>query len=903
GKVYWMKTRLHGSTIFNGEQLLHVSSEIGNDLYSYDQLDIYISDGQDRFKYQQTGDQVGLEDRPLNFWATFIKVNVLAGDTIDVFIRMEGMDRYFPLEEFALWHIDPSSVFPRQLHEARAKIIFFGMLGIQFLFFLCLYFIEREKIHLQFTSLICGTFLAFAFAHNNYHTYVPFPVWKDYHFLVFMLGTFLITTSLLKFAATYFNYPATSTLSRKIIPYLIVFFAVLDILTFIFVRQYSFKGSLSFFKLAMICHFVAFVPFFAIAFSAKDENKSLRKLFFIAFTPVTVLFLLLQIWGFIYPFLEGFSSKDYIYYLLHLRNSSMLMVVFMLGILALSIGYRTKLLKEEKERILKQNLIAENTILENRLKTEKLEELDELKTRFFTNITHEFRTPLTVIMGINAELAEKSKQLSISSSEKNKLEEGRGLIERNSKNLLHLINQILDLSKVDNRMLTLFLKQANIISFLNYLTESFYSKSQEKKVRLVFYTELKILLMDFDETKIQQLVYNLLSNALKFTDRGGKIIFHAEEENIEGKRQLIMKVADSGQGIAPEALPHIFNRFYQAEANKDQNNEGTGIGLALTKELAELMGGEIKAESEIGKGTVVTVVLPIKQEAPFSEHSWNVENETNIILTASDEIEDDSVADGKEAQLPLLLLVEDNKDIRYYLAQLVEGLYQIVMAENGAIGMEKAFQLIPDIIISDVIMPVKNGFELTETLKEDHRTSHIPIILLTAKATEADKVQGLKKGADAYLMKPFNKEELMIRLERLLALRKALQDRLAPSSMVTEEVAEKALGQELTIEERFLQKLRTTVINHLADPNFTIDELAAAVGLGKSQLSRKLKALTNETPTTFIRNIRLTKGMQLLKSSDLNVAEIAYKAGFRDPNYFSRAFHKLFGKSPTAYRK
>ncbi len=904
GKVYWMKTRLYGSTVFNGEQLFHVSSEIGNDLYCYDQLDIYFSDGKKGFQHQRTGDQVALDDRPIDFWATFIKVNIQTRDTIDMFIRMEGMDRYFPLTEFGLWHINPSSVFPRQLQEAREKIIFFGMLGIQFLFFLCLFFIEREKIHIEFASLICGIFLSFSFIYNNYHTYVPFPEWKDYHFPVFMIGVFLITISLLKFVATYFNYSPTSIFSKKIIPAFIVFFLILDFLTFIVVRQYSLVGSLTFFKFAMICHFAAFTPFFIMAFRAEEQNKNLRKLFFIAFIPVAVLFLLLQSWSFVYPFLEGFLSKDYIYYLLHLRNSSMLMVIFMLGILALSIGYRTKLLKEEKERILKQNLIAEKTILENKLKAEKLKELDELKTRFFTNITHEFRTPLTVIMGINAELAEKNEDLAISSSEKNKLQEGSGLIERNSKNLLHLINQILDLSKSDNNMLTLSLKQANIISFLNYLTESFYSKSQEKKVRLVFYTELKSLLMDFDETKIQQLVYNLLSNALKFTDKGGKIIFHAEEKNEGEQRQLILKVADSGQGIAADALPFIFDRFYQAEANKGQNNEGTGIGLALTKELVELMGGKIKAESEIGKGTVVTVVIPINQEAALSEPSWHIEKEIKPTLATTDEIGNDSAVDLGNEQLPLLLLVEDNKDIRYYIAQLVEGIYRIVMAENGVLGMEKAFQLIPDIIISDVMMPLKNGFELTETLKEDHRTRHIPIILLTAKATEADKMQGLKKGADAYLMKPFNKEELMIRLERLLALRKALQDRLAPVSRITEtEVTEKETGKELTIEELFLQKLRKTVKAHLDDPTFSIDQLAAVVDLGKSQLSRKLKALTNETPSTFIRNIRLTKGMNLLKTSDLNVAEIAYRVGFKDPNYFSRAFHKLFGKPPTDYRK
>ncbi len=900
-KVYWLKTRMQGSTIFNGTQLLHVTPELGNDLYSFDHIDIYVPDGKGGFDHQKTGDHIPLRNRSYSLWANLIQFELTVNDTFDIYVRLGGMDRYFPTEKFGLWHIDSASVFPRQLEEASKKILYYGIMSIQFMFFLCLFFIEKERIHLTYSGLILGLFLSFAFIFSNYHTYVPFPLLKDYHFFIFMLGLFITKWSSLKFVETYFNYPIKEGYSKRMIKYTIVFYAVLDLFTFIKISMGSFTANRSLFVAVMACASLVFVPFFYLAIKARHVHHALRKLFYIAFIPLALTLLLIASWDFIFPFLENFLKEEYIFYRIYLRNLSMIMIVFMLSVLALSIGYRKILLKQEKDKALQQNLINQQTILENKLQTEQLQEINKMKTRFFTNITHELRTPLTIIMGINNELAERNQELDIDEPTKQQMEQSHHLIQRNSNNLLHLINQLLDFSKADSGMLTLDMQQADIIPYLNYLTESFISKAQEKNIRLVFYPEINKLVMDFDEIKIQHLVYNLLSNALKFTERDGKVVLHAQQVSHDEKSHLSIKVKDSGLGIPKEELEAIFDRFYQIAPSNTRKGEGTGIGLALTKELVELMGGSIEAESVLGEGTVISILLPIHNQAAYSESSWS-EKPTPIAAP----IEPETIIDFEDSELedaPLLLIVEDNQDITLYIRQFLQDQYQIQTALNGKEGIELAFKTIPDIIISDVMMPQKDGFELTKTLKSDPRTSHIPIVLLTAKATETGKMEGLKKGADAYLMKPFNKTELMIRLEQLLALRKALQERYLGAQQEPSSTINKVPEEELSLDEQFLNKLQNYLDKHIADPEINIEKLCKAVNLGQSQLYRKLKALTNNTPNSYVRTLRLHKAMEMLKSTKLNISEIAYATGFKDPNYFSRAFHKQFGNSPREFRK
>lgn len=518
----------------------------------------------------------------------------------------------------------------------------------------------------------------------------------------------------------------------------------------------------------------------------------------------------------------------------------------------------------------------------------RIKELDVIKSRLYTNITHEFRTPLTVILGMVETIRGHENE--------------RKLIRRNGKNLLRLINQLLDLSKLDSGTMKMDLVQGDMINYLQYLTESFHSMAHEKNVRLTFYAEIPELIMDFDEVKIQHIIYNLLTNALKFTKAGGKVVLHANQAQRSGEPFLKLKVQDTGIGIPEDQLSHIFDRFFQADNSNTRKGDGTGIGLALTRELIELMGGSISAESTLGKGTNFTLLLPIRLQSnpplPLIEFSSSrsliPELVPDLPAPISAVTTDDHENVGSEK--PLLLIIEDNADVVTYIVGLLEREYDITTAPNGRFGIEKAYEIIPDIIISDVMMPEKDGYEVCETLKHDERTSHIPIILLTAKAEAADRIRGLRKGADAYLMKPFNKEELYVRLEKLLELRQALQQRYAGKE------AESRKPAVPTLDDLFLGKLRQNVAENLDNSELGAEQLCQVVNLSQSQLYRKMAALTGEPPNAFIRKIRLQKAKEMLETTELNISEIAYSVGFNDPNYFSRAFAREFGQSPSSYR-
>lgn len=520
----------------------------------------------------------------------------------------------------------------------------------------------------------------------------------------------------------------------------------------------------------------------------------------------------------------------------------------------------------------------------------RLQELDSLKSRLYTNITHEFRTPLTVIMGAADNLTH---DVNV-----------RNLIRRNSKNLLRLINQLLDLSKLDSGSMKMDMVQGDIIHYLRYLTESFYSMAHEKGISLRFYTEVEELVMDFDEVKVQHIIYNLLSNALKFTQSGGSVVFHTSKKARERHRWLQLRVQDTGAGIAPAQLPHIFERFFQADSSTTRKGEGTGIGLALTKELVEMMGGTIEVKSRPGEGTEFTVLLP----AHRSETTAKLETDFTSSSVLAPELMPDPLSpearnEQKETapptERPLLLLIEDNKDVAAYIKTLLRKDYQISIAHDGQQGIDLALETVPDIIISDVMMPKKDGFEVCGTLKQDIRTSHIPIILLTAKAEQKDKVAGLKHGADAYLMKPFDKAELFVRLEKLLELRRKLQQRYSGGATATGSPLTPAVP---TLEDVFLEQLTAATEEIMGDPENAIARLERAMQLSQMQLYRKLKALTGQTPSLFIRSVRLRKAMHLLKTTHLNVSEIAYEVGFSDPAYFSRAFKEEFGMPPSSLR-
>ncbi len=535
----------------------------------------------------------------------------------------------------------------------------------------------------------------------------------------------------------------------------------------------------------------------------------------------------------------------------------------------------------------------------------RVKELDTVKTQLYTNITHEFRTPLTVILGMAQQ---------VKSNPSAHLQNGVDMIIRNGQSLLNLVNEMLDLSKLETGKMQLQLVNGDIINFLRYVVESFHSLAESQKKQLHFLAEMDALHMAYDPEKIRQIVANLLSNALKFTPEKGNIYIRVSENIVQHETNtavLIIKVKDTGIGIPESQLLHIFDRFYQLDNSHTRKTEGTGIGLALTKELVKLMEGEITVKSPptgANKGSEFTVALPLKK-LPATEdavvhpdlkdvYPQRMITETTSGITFADE--------NESRQKPLILLVEDNADVVAYTASCLPD-YRLAVGKDGREGFEIASEIIPDLIITDVMMPFVDGFELCRQLRNDEYTSHIPIIMLTAKADMESKIEGLQQGADVYLQKPFNREELLIRIKKLLELRKNLQQYYLKKAGLNNypsppEINAEEIITENKIEDIFVKKVREAVEQHLKDTNFTVEQLCKLVFMSHSQLHRKLDALTGCSPNKFIRIIRLNKAKELLKYPANSIAFISLDCGYSDPGYFARVFKQECGVTPQEWR-
>ena len=539
---------------------------------------------------------------------------------------------------------------------------------------------------------------------------------------------------------------------------------------------------------------------------------------------------------------------------------------------------------------LNEEIIQQKEVVESQKR--KLEELDEAKSHFFTNISHEFRTPLTVISGMAGQIRKNPKQWT---------EKGSQMIERNSKNLLQLVNQILDLRKLESKALEANYLQGDVVQYLRYITESHQSLANNQGLELHFLSKQEELVMDYDPDKLLKIVSNLLSNAVKFTPEGGHIYFQLDQKEAAGKPVLEIQVKDTGSGIPEAKLSRIFDRFYQVDDSATRKGEGTGIGLALTKELVEVLQGEIEVNSTVGQGTAFLVRLPISNEAALQEEPSAV---VLPLVEATEVLPDNGAPEGGRqtifsTNLPKVLIVEDNPDVQQYLVACLKDSYQLEIANNGQEGIDQAIESVPDLIVSDVMMPEKDGFELCESLKTDERTNHIPIVLLTAKADADSRLSGFEKGADAYLSKPFEPRELQLRLRNLVELQRQMQKQYSLAGKDLKDTSDPRKA----IEDPFLQKIYDLVLENLSDADYDLARLCRALGMSRSQVFRKVKALTGHPPSLFIRSIRLQQSKQLLHNTDLTISEVAYDVGFTSPNYFSAAFLEEFGMRPSETRK
>ncbi len=525
------------------------------------------------------------------------------------------------------------------------------------------------------------------------------------------------------------------------------------------------------------------------------------------------------------------------------------------------------------------------------IEKQKVLEVDGIKSKMYANISHEFRTPLTVILGIADTLK---------SNIKNKKFEGVSksleMIGRNGNEMLHMVNEMLDLSKSESGKMQLQLVQTDVIPLIKYICESFNSLADENQINLTVYSEIETLIMDFDSKKLTSILSNLLTNAFKFTPILGKIIVHINEVFKNNKSYLKIKVIDNGIGISDDELANIFNRYYQPKTSDYGIIKGTGIGLALTKELVDLMKGNITVKSELSKGSEFAIIIPVVKNAPISK-SIEIDNAVHTLIPKQQTIVGEFIP-KTNSNLPLVLIIEDNVDVAYYLKTCLKDKFETLHAIDGIEGIEMANKKIPDIIICDVMMPGKDGFEVCKTLKADECTDHIPIIILTAKVTTEDRLKGLSHGADAYLAKPFNKKELFIRLNQLLLLRKKLIDKIQKTGF----------GQFLNQHSKdpkiqFLQKVITLINEEIKNSTFGSEELSKKLQLSSSQVYRKIKAITGKSTAVFIRSIRLQYAKELLKNSDKTVSEVAYEVGFNNPSWFSRAFKEEFGYVPSSTSK
>jgi signal transduction histidine kinase/DNA-binding response OmpR family regulator len=536
------------------------------------------------------------------------------------------------------------------------------------------------------------------------------------------------------------------------------------------------------------------------------------------------------------------------------------------------------------------------------LEAKRVKELDTVKTQLYTNITHEFRTPLTVIMGMAQQVINKPEE---------HFRNGMDMIVRNGQHLLNLVNEMLDLSKLETGKMQLQLINGDVINFLRYIVESFHSLAESQQKQVHFLTDIDAMYVAYDPEKIRQIITNLMSNALKFTPEKGNVYISINQNvlpNDGPNLTLIIKVKDTGIGIPEDQLQYIFDRFHQLDNSHTRKAEGTGIGLALTKELVKLMEGEIMVKSPpagASKGSEFTVILPmIKVPATEEPTDYSLVKETHKPLPVT-EVSNaiTSSPEDQNGQQPIILLVEDNADVVAYTASCLPD-YRLAVAKDGREGLEIALEIIPDLIITDVMMPFMDGFELSSRLKKDEHTSHIPIIMLTAKADIESKLEGLQQGADAYLEKPFHREELLLRIKKLLELRQHLQQYyLKKAGLVAlQETQPLVPTAEKKIEDAFVKKVREVVEKNLADAHFTIEQLCKLLFMSHSQLHRKLDALTGCSPNKFIRIIRLQKAKALLTNSDDSIASVALDCGYNDPGYFARVFKQEYGVTPQEWR-
>lgn len=839
----------------------------------------------DRIEIQRAGRFRSYQHRASPTYRDCLRLEIEPGETQTYWIQLIYAYRHEPDMGFSL---TTESLMEEEIKEEVHEVLptylfsffFLGVIAVLMIFAGIQYLDNRDKAFGWYFLYLFGLLvLSLRNIESQSHVDILYTYILDTYYILMVPITLFCYYACLMFMEHFLHFHKYDSYQEKVLKYtrlMMVSFVIVDIV----LRITKGPGaSMKAFDLYQIPLNVLVIYYLYRAFQIRNRLSYfiISGLFFMMAGAV-IMGVMMNVW-------DGyFVSNESIW----LSATTYMRLGVLLGILSFMLGlsYKTRLSLEEK-----------HSISQRLSEVQHKQKLEAEKNRLYTNITHEFRTPLTIITGMAEQIRDQPKKW---------LYEGTEMILRNSENLLTLVSQMLNLNKLESGQLTVQYIQGDIISYLSYLVESFHSYAEFRDIQLQFHSELEELYVDFDPEKIQHVVSNLLSNAIKFTPDGGKVtirltvidrpktIGHSGFSESTASNFVEVTVADNGQGIPQKDLPYIFDRFYQVEHSNSHHTQGTGIGLALTKELVELLNGHISVESSPEKGSIFSIYLPISHTAKQTL-DWgsfpDPKPRTIPLQTLTNDESDDR---------PILLLVEDNVDVIRYLISCVADEYRVLTADNGKKGLNLAIGQIPDLIISDVMMPIMDGLELCRKIKSDTRTSHIPIILLTAKSDTNSRLEGISQGAEAYLAKPFNKAELLLRIRKLLELRSSLQLHYASLGSDAEKNPKIAIQPK---EHAFVLRVRGIVESHISNSELDVETLCKEIGISHSQLHRKLIALIGCSTNIFIRRIRMTKAKELLSKTELTISEVAYEAGFNDPAYFTRQFRKSFDIPPTNWRK
>jgi signal transduction histidine kinase/DNA-binding response OmpR family regulator len=540
---------------------------------------------------------------------------------------------------------------------------------------------------------------------------------------------------------------------------------------------------------------------------------------------------------------------------------------------------RSSIQKLKREFVLEQERLEMKHLIEKeRHDAEQKTELEKVKVKFLTNLSHELKTPLTLVLN-------PIENLMFQENSTEKLEM-LNLISRNAKRLLNLVNQLLDLRKIEANELNLNATEGDLVSFCQEIVDSFKYIAVRKSIHLHFVSVYSHYHTSFDKDKMERILINLLSNAIKFTNEGGNVSFQIAQEGTSGIRLI---VRDTGIGLSKDSTDKIFERFYQINNNVDILNQGSGIGLSIAQEFVKLHGGTIKVESEEGVGSAFIISLPLYSLEAVQSPPIDLEPEVTPIT-------DFAKSEPPKIELPIILIVDDDDDLRAYLVESLKSKYKVIEASDGRQGWQKALSYHPQLIVSDVNMPVVDGVEMVRKIKNDTRTKHIPVIMLTVLSEEVDQLKGLESGASDYLSKPFSFHLLSIKIENLLSLNSLLKSTY--SKHIQLETPEIEIESE---DEKFLLKLSKYVEENIEDPDLTVEELSKVMFVSRGTLYNRVLSLTGETPVEYVRSVKLKKSIALLQKNDMKISQIAYAVGFSNPNYFARAFKAKYNVSPTEY--